>query len=90
MPLGGLSLASATCRCRVVGARKDRLTPTKDAKKVPITYKPIIGFIFASPPLFFLAIAFITKKKTSTGATPFNAFTNRSPKMVTTGTAFGT
>ena len=54
-----------------------------------MTYRMMIGFIFAFVPSFFCAIAFMTRKNTRTGATPFSALTKRSPKILTTGITVG-
>ena len=89
MPDGGAILASAICRCSVVGKRKEAETATRDAKNVPTTYSPTMGFMASLASAFFWAMAFMTKTKTRTGATPFRALTKRSPKMATTGTRAG-
>ena len=90
MPLGGLISALATFRSSVDGKRNDRDTPTREAQNVPNIYRMMTGFMLASPSDFFCAMAFMTRKKTRIGATPFSARTKRSPKIVTAGTADGT
>ena len=90
MPLGGASCVSgATWRVSVVGKRKDIVTPTRDAQNVPMMYNITTGFMLPSAFSLRCAMAFMTRRKTRTGATPFNALTNRSPRMDTAGIAPG-
>ena len=91
MPLGGavLPASAAACRVRVVGKRKEKDTPMMEARKVLVMYRVTMGFMLPFWFGFFWAMALMTRKNTSTGATLFNAFTKRSPNTVRKGTDWG-
>ena len=81
-PLGGVEPISPVASLMVMGKRKLAITAMTDAINVHARYSAIT--VVKRLPILPAALAreLITSTKTSKGAIPFSAPTNRSPRMV--------